>query len=109
MKHKVLGWMTALVLAALAEIGCSRAEEPAGANRATFAVHCYDVGAAALRDRPGVLKIDRGWQGLREVDRVIFDPTLVSVEQLEAWLKAAGTYRETLERPAHRPRQTGVP
>ncbi len=78
--------------------GCSRAAVPAGAEQATFAVHCYDVGANALRARPGVLSVDKGWQGSHEVDRVNYDPRQVSVEQLEGWLKEAGTYVNTVER-----------
>jgi len=71
--------------------------------RATFAVHCYDVGARALENRPGVLEVERGWQGFREVDRVRFDPQQVSREQLERWLREAGTYVKTLDAPQERP------
>jgi hypothetical protein len=78
--------------------GCSGVAVPAGAEQATFAVHCYDVGADALRDRPGVLSVDKGWQGLHEVDRVNYDPRRVSLDQLEGWLKEAGTYVNTLEK-----------
>lgn len=67
--------------------------------QATFAVHCYDVGASALDGKPGVLAVERGWSGSREVDRVEYDPTKVSITQLENWLKAADTYISTLESP----------
>ena len=63
----------------------------------TFVVHCYDVGARALEDRPGVIGVERGWRGFREVDRVEYDPQLVSREQLEDWLRKADTYVETIE------------
>jgi len=62
----------------------------------TFTVGCYDVGAAALENHPGVLKVDKGWQGFHEVNRVQYDPQQVDVEQLEKWLKQADTWRATL-------------
>lgn len=73
------------------------ADVPPGMAKATFVVHCYDVGASALAGKPGVLSVERGWSGAREVDRVIFDPRHVSVAQLENWLKEADTYVSTLE------------
>lgn len=92
-------WLLALLLplAAVLAVACSGAELPAGTKQATFIVHCYDVGADALMGRPGVLAVGRGWQDLHEVDRVSFDPQRVSVEELEAWLREAGTYVRTLE------------
>jgi hypothetical protein len=66
---------------------------------ATFVVHCYDVGAQALENRPGVISVKRDWRGFREVDRVVFDPEQVSPEQLENWLREADTYVETVTDP----------
>jgi peptide methionine sulfoxide reductase MsrA len=70
-------------------------------KQAVFAVGCYDVGAAALENRPGVLQVHKGWQQdkwyhFQEVNRVEYDPQQVSVEQLESWLKEVWTWRETL-------------
>jgi len=73
------------------------AETPSGMAKATFAVHCYDVGASALDGKPGVVSVERGWSGAREVDRVVYDPKHVSLGELESWLKAADTYVDTLE------------
>ena len=73
------------------------AKSPPGAAKATFVVHCYDVGVSALEGRPGVISVEPGWSGPREVDRVVFNPGQVSVFQLETWLKEAGTYLGTLE------------
>ena len=73
------------------------AEIPPGMAKATFVVHCYDVGAHALEGKPGVLAIERGWSGSREVDRVVYNPEEVSIMQLEGWLKTSGTYVRTLE------------
>jgi len=76
----------------------SRAESPpAETARATFVVHCYDVGADALTGLPGVLAVERGWSGGREVDRVVYDPRQLSEAQLERRLKESGTYVETLQ------------
>ena len=41
--------------------------------------------------------VEKGWLGAREVDRVVFDPESVSVAQMEAWLKEAGTYLDTVQ------------
>ncbi len=84
--------MTALLLACTAT-----AEIPPGMAKATFAVHCYDVGVSALSGKPGVVSVERGWSGAREIDRVVYDPQVVSVMQLENWLKEADTYISTLE------------
>ena len=71
------------------------------ANQVTFAVGCYDVGADALKNRPGVLEVDKGWQRydgfhFREVNRVRYDPQRVDVKRLEQWLKQADTWHATL-------------
>lgn len=73
------------------------AEIPPGMAKATFVVHCYTVGVNALSGKPGVVSVEPGWSGTREVDRVIFNPQQVSVNQLENWLKEADTYVSTLE------------
>ena len=70
-------------------------------KQAVFAVGCYDVGAATLEHRPGVLQVHKGWQQdkwnhFQEINRVEYDPQRVSVEQLESWLKEARTWRATL-------------
>jgi len=65
-------------------------------RQVTFVVHCYDVGARALEDRPGVIAVKRGWHNFREVDRVKYDPQKVSREQLENWLRDADTYVDTV-------------
>lgn len=65
--------------------------------KATFVVHCYDVGAGALAREPGVISVERDWSGSHEVDRVIYDPQLVTLTRLESRLKEADTYVRTLE------------
>ena len=66
-----------------------------GKEKATFAVGCFDVGASALKGKAGIISVQKGWQGGHEVNRVSYDPKLVSVETLESLLKSAGTYIAT--------------
>ncbi len=87
-----------LLLSALLLACTATAEIPPGMAGATFTVHCYDVGASALDGKPGVISVQRGWSGAREVDRVVYDPQAVSIVQLENWLKEADTYIGTLNR-----------
>jgi hypothetical protein len=89
--------VTAILLTLLLHVCTATAEAPPGMANATFVVHCYDVGAHTLEDKPGVLAVERGWSGSREVDRVVYNPEEVSIIQLEAWLKASGTYVRTEE------------
>lgn len=90
-------WIPLAMLMALVVACTATAEVPPGMAKATFAVHCYTVGVSALAGKPGVISVDPGWSGAREVDRVVFDPREVSVAQLENWLKDADTYISTLE------------
>lgn len=89
--------VTAILLSLMLLACTATAEAPPGMAKATFVVHCYDVGAHALDGKPGVLSVERGWSGSREVDRVVYNPKEVSIMQFEAWLKASGTYVSTLE------------
>jgi hypothetical protein len=95
MKTSIL--IPAIALTGLLFAANAAAEMPDVMAKATFAVHCYDVGANALIDKPGVISVERGWSGGREVDRVIFNPKTVTLGQLETWLKQADTYVGTLE------------
>jgi hypothetical protein len=54
------------------------------------------VGAAALEGRPGIIDVKKGWLGASEVDRVEYDPNKVAIEQMEIWLRDAGTYIRTV-------------
>jgi len=89
--------MAGLTLIGVLMAACAVADVPPGAARVTFVVHCYDVGAGSLEGRPGVLAVERGWRGFHEVDRVLYDPQQVTVEQMEEWLKEADTYVRTIK------------
>jgi hypothetical protein len=84
--------MFALLLLALGGVSSAGAGESGAKSAVTFTVACFDVGAATLQGRPGVLSVQKGWQDGREVNRVVFDPQKVSVPSMEAWLKGAGTF-----------------
>ncbi|MBU0480766.1 MAG: hypothetical protein KKG47_06675 [Proteobacteria bacterium] len=44
-----------------------------------------------------MLAVESGWHGFSEVNRVIFDPRRVRVEEMADRLKEAGTYVRTLK------------
>jgi len=54
------------------------------------------VGKAALEGLPGVAKVERGFRNFKEINTVWYDPTKISVQELENRLKQAGTYRGTV-------------
>ena len=89
--------LSVLLFLSILMVAVNAAEIPPGMAKATFAVHCYDVGANALAGKPGVASVTRGWSGPREIDRVIYDPQVVTLDQLVQWLKEADTYLGTLE------------
>lgn len=50
------------------------------------------MGKAALDGRPGVYKVTSGWHQSREINTVDYDPDMVTVAEMIAVLKKAGTY-----------------
>ena len=42
------------------------------------------------------MDVTKGWLGSKEINRVIYDPNRVTVEQMVQWLIESGTYIETL-------------
>ncbi len=92
--------ISVIFLTGLLRTAGAATEMPADMAKATFAVHCYDVGANALAGKPGVISVERGWSGAREVDRVVYNPREVSLRQIETWLKESDTYVSTLEAEA---------
>lgn len=100
---------SAIALSTLLVVANAPAETPQGSAQATFIVHCYDIGAGALSRKTGVISVERGWRGPREVDRVVYDPHLVTLMQLENWLKEADTYISTLESTKHTLPEKGMP
>jgi len=56
---------------------------------AAFAQHCYWVGEAELGRIDGVITTEAGWIGRREVTRVVYDKTTISLETLAERAKSA--------------------
>ncbi|UCG39107.1 MAG: hypothetical protein JSV00_02415 [bacterium] len=57
------------------------------------------MGNAALEGRPGVLDVTIGWRGFRETNTVVYDPEVITVQEMIRILKGHRTYRGTLEKP----------
>jgi hypothetical protein len=55
------------------------------------------VGKAALDGLPGIHKVTRGWHQSREINTVDYDPAIITVDEMTAALKRAGTYRGIAE------------
>jgi len=53
------------------------------------------VGKAALEGLDGVTKVTRGWRGFEEINTVWYDPSVITVEEMEEALRKARTYRKT--------------
>jgi len=40
----------------------------------------------------GVKNVESGWRGFREINTVDYDPSRITIKEMEAALKASGTY-----------------
>ena len=50
------------------------------------------MGQAALEGLPGIKKIEKGFHNFKEINTVYYDPSLISVAEMEQALKKAGTF-----------------
>ena len=66
-------------------------------SKAIFYVGWYDVGQSALEGLKGVYRVDRGFLNSKEINTVYYDPTVITIEEMEKALKEAGTYRGTVK------------
>lgn len=86
------------LLAVLTAVGpppaCAAGVEATSA-RVVFFVACPELGEAALERMPGVERIDKGFLLGRAMERVWYDSSRITVEDMEARLKDAETYRGT--------------
>jgi hypothetical protein len=55
------------------------------------------VGKAALEGLKGIEKVEKGFKDFKEINRVFYDPSLITVKEMEAALKRAKTYRGTVK------------
>lgn len=51
------------------------------------------MGKAALDGLKGVKRVENGFRDGREINTVYYDPTVITIEEMERALKDAGTYR----------------
>ena len=63
----------------------------------TFTVEWYDVGQDALEGLKGVNKVEKGFRDSKEINTVYFDSEKITIQEMEAALKDAGTYVETAD------------
>ena len=82
----------------------SHADE-APLSKTTFYVYWYDVGKAALVELDGVKKVKNGWHNRKEINTVYYDPSKVTMEEMEAALKKAHTYQGRTETANWIPRE----
>jgi hypothetical protein len=54
------------------------------------------VGKAALEGLQGVHKVEKGFQGVKEINTVYYDPDLITIEKMQDALEEPGTYVGTL-------------
>jgi predicted hydrocarbon binding protein len=73
------------------------AEEKAGVSKVVFYVAWYDVGKEALEGLRGVMRVEKGFLGFKEIDTVFYDPSLITIKEMEKALREAGTYRGTVK------------
>ena len=73
------------------------AEETSSTSKVTFHVAWYDVGKSALEGLQGVTSVDKGFRFHKEINTVYYETDKISVEEMEAALKAAGTYKGIIE------------
>ena len=69
----------------------------ASESKTTFTVQWYDVGQDALEGLEGVKKVEKGFRGSKEINTVYYDSEVITIEEMEAALKAAGTYVGTAD------------
>jgi copper chaperone CopZ len=50
------------------------------------------VGKSALEGLKGIKEVKSGFRGFREINTVIYDPSVITTAEMVSALKAAGTY-----------------
>jgi hypothetical protein len=56
------------------------------------------VGKAALEGLEGIKRIEKGFRHFKETNTVYYDATIITVKEMEAALKKAGTYQGTMQK-----------
>ena len=89
--------MTAMIFLLLVMGSALSHAEEAGVSKAVFYVSWYGVGKAALDGLEGVIQVENGFLGSREINTVFYDPAIITIEEMEKALKEAGTYQGTVK------------
>ena len=55
------------------------------------------MGRAALAGRPGIKEVLSGWSGFRETNTILYDPDIITVQEMIGILQKAKTYRGTAD------------
>jgi copper chaperone CopZ len=55
------------------------------------------VGKSALEGLKGIKEVKSGFRGFREINTVIYDPSVITTAEMVSALKAAGTYGRQAE------------
>jgi hypothetical protein len=56
------------------------------------------VGKTALEGLKGIKDVEKGFKNLREINKVHYDPALITIEEMENALKRARTYLGTVSK-----------
>ena len=95
----------ALILAGLLFLHLAPAiasdQRPVADSQVTFEVAWYDVGKAALEGLNGIKNVEKGIQRnklwFKEINTVVYDPQLITIEEMKDALQEAGTYKGILK------------
>ena len=55
------------------------------------------MGKSALEGLQGVTSVDKGWWFQKEINTVYYEADKITIEEMEAALKAAGTFKGIIE------------
>ena len=96
MKNKIVNYLTftVLFLFIFSVYNVSFAQARAE-SKVTFYVSWYDVGQAALEGLKGVKRVEKGFRNSKESNTVYYDPSMITIKEMEQALKKAGTYIDT--------------
>ena len=92
---------TVLILAAVlfpySTIAMASDQQSVGDAEVTFEVTWYDVGKDALEGLNGIKNVDKGIQRsklwFKEINTVVYDPQVITIEEMKSALQKAGTYK----------------
>lgn len=66
--------------------------EKSAESKAVFYVKWYGVGKSALEGLKGVKRVENGFLKHKEINRVYYDPGIISIRKMRTALENAGTF-----------------